>query len=164
MNTQSSHLIQYLPKTNQEIITDAAVNLLGYMDVHALVSLFNDSIYSCIEAIGITPAYLLSRECGIRSVQDYGQYYAAIYARQTISIHSRFLGYSRKRLHLMHFMLLEPHLHIVATYENIIVHTNRHTQRTMMWSENIRKNIMEIVKAHQQLLWDAPTCGILHPF
>lgn len=164
MNAQLTNLVQHLLQTNRQTITPDKVNMLGYMEAYSFVAMFNDATYSCIEAVGISPAYLLSRRYGIWSSHAHSQYFATVYAGQTVNIFSRFLGYSRKRLHLMHYMTVDGSHHVVGTYEQIVVSINCQTQCTNMWSDSIMQKIVGYVTAHQALPLTTPTCGILHPF
>lgn len=156
--------LNYLPQTNYRTLGPEHLNGLGVMDMNAAAALFNEATYSCVEAVGITPAYMLTKGRGIWSIKSFAQSFGEIITGQTIGIYSRFIGYSRKRLHLMHFMVIEPMGYLVATYEDLIVHVDRQAQISTLWTDSTMHQIIDFVKSHQTLDWEAPICGILHPF
>lgn len=96
------------------------------------------------------------------ALEQHIKYLAEVRAGESVTLHSRILARSEKRLHFMHFMVSETHNQLAATVEIIGTHIDRSIRRSAPFAEAVVVMIDERIAADSRLDWDAPHSQPLH--
>ena len=91
------------------------------------------------------------------------RFLAEVRVGQTVTLHSRVVGRSEKRIHFMHFMVDESGENVASTMEVLATHVDLDIRRSMPFPEDIAAAIDETLSRHDALSWAAPTCGAIVP-
>lgn len=155
--------VQQLDCFYQTEIEMSQIDVMGHLNVRHYVGIFDESTFAFFSAFGMDQAYYDSGNNGAFALEMHIRYLAEVRLGETVSVYSRFLGRTAKRIHFMHFMVNETRPNIAATLESVGSHANTAVRRTSPFPDHIARNIDQILVAHQKLTWDAPICGVMNP-
>jgi acyl-CoA thioester hydrolase len=152
-----------LPETHRADIPEDYLDSMGHMNVMWYTHLFSCGVGGAFRMVGLTGEYFRENQAGSFALRQLVHYLAEVHVGQSVAIHSRFLGRSARRLHLMHFMLNHSTGLVAACVEGITMHIDMRIRRGSHFPAPIAAAIDDWTERHQQLPWEAPLCGILAP-
>ena len=155
--------IRRLPRTHIATIPPEYLDEMGHMNIRWYAALFDSSAWGAFELAGADVSYLREHQTGMFALQQHVNYLAEVYVGETVSLHTRFLGRSEKRLHKMHFMVNESTDTLASTMEVIAGHIDMRIRRMSRFTPAVAIILDELIAEHQVLDWDAPLCGVLAP-
>ena len=155
--------ITQLPVDYRCTIPESYLDRMGHMNVQWYMALFNYAIPNFCNSFGIGMAYFKSRKNGVFALKHHLQYLAEVRVGETVTMHTRLLGRSAKRLHFMQFMVNETTGKLACTIEVLNSHIDLTIRRTSPYPPDITEQIDLLLAKHQQLDWDAPVCGAIKP-
>ena len=82
---------------------------------------------------------------------------------QHVTLHSRVLGRSAKRWHMIHFMTIDEPDMLAATAEVVSTYLDMTVRRSAVMPAVITDAIDRLLTEHASLGWDAPVCGAMKP-
>ena len=109
--------IAQLPLTHEEIIPEDYLDIMGHMNVMWYTHLFSMSMSGIFRLVGITRDYMEQQHAGMFALESHIRYLSEVRDGHQVVVHSRFLGRSAKRLHLIHFLLNQDKHDVAATFE-----------------------------------------------
>lgn len=155
--------IEGLPITFQQQIPDDYRDMMGHMNVMWYAHLFSCAFGKFADQFGFNEAYFRANQCGSFALEMHVRYMAEVHIGQHITIRSRVLGRSAKRLHFMHFMTIDESGALSCTQEHIGAHIDMRTRRMAPLPEGITSIYDRLVAEQNALGWDPPVCGVMHP-
>lgn len=155
-----NHLIA-LPRTHRITIPPDYLDEMGHMNIMYYIHIFDRAAWTLFDGFGMSLELAQTQRIGMFALEQHIRYMAEVHAGQTVSVHSRVLGVSVKRVHFMHFMVNETTDQLAATLEVLGSCANLDTRRTAPLPDSAHKMISDRVRAEEILAWAAPTCGIL---
>lgn len=155
--------LRELPQTTHEVIPIAYLDEMGHMNIQYYVHIFNNAAWGMFAWFGLTMDKLQTVDGGMFALEQHIRYLAEVHAGESIVVHSRLLGLSKKRLHFMHFMINESTNKLAATFEVLASYANLEARRTAPFPGHFADDITARLRKHQALTWEAPVCGVLSP-
>ena len=152
-----------LPITYQAAIPDNYRDSMGHMNVMWYTHLFSCAFELYAEAFGFTEAYMRTNQMGSFALETHVRYLAEVRIGQNVTIRSRALGRSAKRMHFMHFMTIDESGALASIQEHVGAHIDMRVRRQAPWSDEIARRLDELIARHNQLGWEAPVCGVMKP-
>lgn len=107
--------------------------------------------------------YYRENQAGGFALRQFITYVNEVRVSETVAVHTRLLARSEKRIHFMGFLVNESTQKIAATLEALGTHADMKTRRTSPYPPQITEKLDALIAEHQNLDWEAPTCGILKP-
>jgi acyl-CoA thioesterase FadM len=153
--------IRELPRYHSETISDEYLDVMGHMNVQWYVALFSRAVTGLFNQVGLTQDYFLPGVSGTFALRQYINYLAEVRPGETISIHSRLMGRTEKRIHLIHFMVNESRDVLSATLETLISHADLQLRKTSPFPEEIASRIDPLVAISESLNWEPPLSGTM---
>jgi acyl-CoA thioesterase FadM len=150
-----------LPVTHQAIIPDSYRDAMGHMNVMWYTHLFGQATGEVFKLCGLSRDYFLSCRAGIFALRQFFCYHAEVLVGEEVTIRSRVLGRSAKRIHMMHFMHKDQAGKLAATAEFLSTHMDMTVRRTSPLPAEIARTIDRLVETHSRLGWEAPTSGAI---
>ncbi len=154
--------LRELPRYHVETITDEYLDIMGHMNVRWYVVLFSRAVTGLFKEIGMTEEYFASGKNGSFALRQFINYLAEVRSGETISVHTRLIERSEKRIHLVHFMLNETREVLSATMETLISHADLTRRKTSPFPPESAARIDSLAAAADELSWQAPLCGAIH--
>lgn len=152
-----------LPLTYRATIKAEYLDHMGHMNVMWYTHLFDQATWAFFAQVGMDKAYFEEHSAGCAALEQHTHYLAELRHGANVSLRSRALGRSPKRLHFMHFMVNEDAGVLAATTEIVGIHIDRDARRSSPLPASIAATIDRLLAEHQALNWDAPVCGLMEP-
>ncbi|MCI0705730.1 MAG: thioesterase family protein [Planctomycetia bacterium] len=148
-----------LPITYRAVIPDAYLDEMGHMNVMWYTHLFSMGAWGLFQMVGITLEYFKANNAGSFALEQHFTYLKEVRVGQHITIRSRVLGRTAKRLHSMHFMTIDELDVLAATVESVNTHVDLKVRRSSSMPPHITEAIDRLLTEHTRLSWAAPVCG-----
>lgn len=153
--------LQELPLFHQQVIPDSYLDAMGHVNVRWYMVLFDEASWRFFATHGIDEAYIRERRLGGMALKHHIQYLAELNAGESVAVHTRFLGRSKKRIHFMHFLINETTGKLSATLESLGTHADMERRRSAEVPPDIAARMDATLYQHLQLHWTAPLCGAI---
>lgn len=151
-----------LPITHRAVVPAAYLDENGHMNVMWYTHLFGVATDGLFDQFGFNRAYFEAHRAGTFALEIHTRYRAEVRAGQTVTVRSRVLGRSAKRLHYLHFMVREGGV-LAATEECIGTHVDLSIRRSSPLPAFVAEAFDQLLAEHQGLAWEAPVCGVMKP-
>lgn len=155
--------LQPLPLTHQASIPEDYIDAMGHMNVMWYTHLFGHAIGSTFKLIGLNREYFQAEQAGSFALKQYVNYFNEVREGENISIRSRLLGRSSRRLHVLHFMVKDEANVLAATSEVLITHIDMRVRRASEFPPRIAAAIDRLIAEHAALDWPPPLAGPIQP-
>jgi acyl-CoA thioester hydrolase len=150
-----------LPITHRATIPEAYLDSMGHMNVMWYTHLFSCATEELFQLFGFDEAYFQGNQAGSFALSQFFRYLAEIRVGERVTIRSRFLGRSVKKLHFMHFMVKDEGGVLAATCEILAAHVDMKTRRTSPFPVFLADKMDRLVAKHAGLAWEPPICGAM---
>jgi acyl-CoA thioester hydrolase len=152
-----------LPITLQCHIPENYRDEMGHMNVMWYTHLFSSAFEQFAESFGFGEAYFRANQMGSFALETHVRYLAEVRIGQHVTVRSRVLGRSEKRIHFMHFMTIDETRALAATQEHIGAHIDMRIRRMAPLPLEITERFDLLVAQQNALGWAAPVCGVMKP-
>ena len=152
-----------LPVTYQAKIPPDFRDEMGHMNVMWYTHLFSQSFDLFADAWGFNEAYCRANLAGSFALETHVRYLSEVHIGWNITIRSRCLGRSQKRIHFMHFMTIDESGKLAAIQEHVGAHIDMTQRRMAPMPQEILERFDALVAKQNQLGWHAPVCGVMRP-
>jgi acyl-CoA thioester hydrolase len=153
--------IQALPRYHGETITTEYLDIMGHMNVRWYIALFSRAVTGLFQEIGMTEEYFAPGKAGSFALRQFINYLAEVRVGEEVSIHTRLIDRSDKKIHLVHFMVNESRQVLSATMEALISHADLVLRKTSPFPPEIAQRIEALVEDSRSLPWSPPLCGAI---
>jgi acyl-CoA thioester hydrolase len=157
----TSQDLEPLPLTHQTSIPESYLDAMGHMNVMWYTHLFAKALVGVFELVGLNREYFVANQAGTFALKQFISYEVEVHAHELITIRSRLLGSSSKRMHLMHFMMKDNGQLLASTAEITAAHIDMRVRRTSPFPPNIAESLNQLVAQHAVLNWSAPVSGAM---
>jgi acyl-CoA thioester hydrolase len=151
-----------LPVTHAAVIPEDYLDMMGHMNVMWYTHLFSLAVGGLYQRLGLTGKYFEANAAGSFLLEAHVRHLSEVRVGQSVTIRTRMLGRSAKRLHFMNFMVKEDTV-LAATSESVAAHIDMRIRRSSPLPPTIALAIDELVSEHSGLGWPAPVCGVMKP-
>jgi acyl-CoA thioester hydrolase len=164
MSIQVSPLdLEGLPITLRQYIPEEYRDVMGHMNVMWYTHLFSSAFVKFADEFGFGEAYFRANHAGSFALETHVRYLAEVRVGNHVTIRSRVLGRSAKRIHFMHFMTIDESGALAATQEHVGAHIDMRIRRMAPLPPEITERFDRLVAQQNALGWDAPVCGVMKP-
>jgi acyl-CoA thioester hydrolase len=152
-----------LPVTHRAVIPVTYQDENGHMNVMWYTHLFDRAAGAFFDLFGLNPAYFAAHQAGTFALEQHTRYLAEVRVGKHITVRTRALGRSAKRLHFMQFMTLDAGGVLAATEENVGTHMDMRVRRSSPMPAEVAAAYDRLLAEHARLAWTAPVCGVMRP-
>ena len=162
MKVSVKHL-ETLPVSLRQEIPEDYRDIFGHMNVMWYAHLFGKAFGRFAQRFGFDRDYMQSNQVGSFALESHIRYLAEVHVGNHVTIRTRLLGRSAKRLHFIHFMSVDETGALAATQENISAHIDMRIRRTSPFPESITTRFDKLLEEQNALDWQAPLSGPMKP-
>lgn len=155
--------LEGLPITLRHEIPESYRDEMGHMNVMWYTHLFSHAFGGFADQFGFNEAYFRANQTGSFALETHVRYLSEVHIGQHVTVRSRALGRSAKRVHFMHFMTIDETGALAATQEHIGAHIDMRIRRMTPMPETITARFDKLVAEQNRLGWEAPVCGAMKP-
>lgn len=152
-----------LPVTHRQEIPESYRDEMGHMNVLWYTFLFGCAFDKFADQFGFNDAYFLANQMGSFALETHIRYLSEVHIGKHVTIRSRAIDRSAKRLHFMHFMTIDETGALAATQEHIGAHIDMRIRRMAPLPESITTRFDKLVAEQNALGWAPPVCGVMKP-
>ncbi len=157
----TSQDLEPLPLTHQATIPDSYLDAMGHMNVMWYTHLFAHALMGVFKLVGLNREYFVANQAGTFALKQFICYLVEVRAGEQVTIRSRLLGCSPKRMHLMHFMMKDNGQLLASTAEITAAHIDMRVRRSSPFPPHIAESLNQLVTEHAALSWAAPVSGAM---
>ena len=155
--------IQQLTCFNRVTIDETHMDVMGHMNIRHYMTIYDEAAWRFFPTFGLDDEYYATTSGGAFALQQFIRYQAEVHMGDTVSVYSRLVGFSAKRIQVIYFMVNETHRKLASTMEVLVSHADLIKRRTSPFPKQISDQLAAMLSDHNKLDWDAPLCGIIHP-
>jgi acyl-CoA thioester hydrolase len=152
-----------LPITLRREIPESYRDEMGHMNVMWYTHLFSSAFEKFAEGFGFGEAYFRANHTGSFALETHVRYLSEVRIGQHITIFSRLLGRSEKRIHFMHFMTIDETGALSAIQEHVGAHIDMRIRRMAPLPSDLAARFDKLLAEQEALDWAAPVCGVMKP-
>jgi acyl-CoA thioester hydrolase len=149
--------------THQATVLETYLDEMGHMNVMWYTHFFDRATWRFFADVGMDLTYFTKEDAGAFALEQHTRYLAELRQGQAVTLRTRALGRSVKRLHFMHFMTRDEDGILAATAEFVGIHVDALTRRSSPLPQAIAAAFDKMIADHQRLGWEPPTCGVMGP-
>ena len=153
--------LSHLPITHRAVIPEDYLDAMGHMNVMWYTHLFSQGIHEIFRLVGLTHDYFRESNAGSFALKQFFNYRAEVRLGESVTIRSRMVARSEKRMHFIQFMVKDAGDVLAATGESVSAHIDMRIRHTSPYPPHIAAAIDEMVAEHAALGWDPPLCGAI---
>jgi len=150
-----------LPITFEATIPDSYLDSMGHMNVMWYTYLFGHATGGLFKVLGMDREYFQAHRAGSFALAQYFSYRKEVRVGDQVTLRSRLIGRSEKKLHVLHFMTKGDAPVLAATDEFLGAHIDMTTRRTSPFAPHIAENLDQMIAEHTALDWNAPLSGAM---
>ena len=150
-----------LPSYHRQTIPAAYMDRMGHMNVRYYMAVFDKATWRMLADYGLNEAYFSKTKNGVFALKQFIQYLAEVRPEETVTVYTRMLGLTDKRIHLMHFMANQDTDGLAAIIESLITHANLKVRKAVLLPSEIAAGFRSRLLKDQHLDWDPPVSGVI---
>ena len=150
-----------LPITKEATIVDEYLDSNRHVNVSWYLHLFNQATLGMQKWLGFNWRELKSEGASSFSLEGHIRYLAELFAGEHVTVRTRLISRSSKRLHYLHFMFNDDQQKLAATYEEIQAYMDMNKRRMAPYPGPLAARLDEVLQQHQALDWAPPICGAM---
>jgi acyl-CoA thioester hydrolase len=150
-----------LPVTQRTVILEDYIDLMGHMNVMWYTHLFTKATGVLFQQVGLNREYFHTQQAGTFALQQLFTYLVELREGEEMTIRTRVLGRSAKKLHVLHVMTKGAPEIPAALCEFLCAHIDMRVRRTSPFPPHIAGAIDRLAAEHAVLGWPAPVCGAM---
>lgn len=136
-------------------------DLNGHVNIQYYLALVEQSGWPMFAEIGLDESYFRERRRGLFDLEHHIRYLAELHVGDKVSVHSRMLDMSEKRIHGMMFILNQSRRQLSCTLEYITSSADLDIRRTAPFPADIAVRLDGLIQRDKLLNWSAPVCGVM---
>ena len=153
--------VSQLPAILQKEIPPDWEDYNGHVNIQYYLALVEESGWPLFETLGLGESYFRERRQGLFDLEHHIRYLAELHVGDQVTVHSRMLDRSEKRLHGMMFILNQSRRQLSCTLEYITSGADLDRRRTAPFPADVVVNFDKLIQQHELLDWAAPVCGVM---
>ncbi len=113
--------------------------------------------------LGLTKDYVKTEFVGGVALEAHIHYLAEVHIGDQVSVYSRLISRSDKRMHMLHILHNETRGQVSSLFEGIMACFDLKARRMCEVPSAIAAKIDTVIQEHDTLDWKVPVCGVMAP-
>lgn len=133
------------------VVLPAWIDHNGHMNVSYYAATFDRALEAFFDVVGVGQRYSETRGCSMFVVENHFTYQREVTVGDPLSVRVQLLDRDRKRIHVFMEIIHETEQFLVATSEQIAVHVDLETRKSLSLPLTIMDRLSEILDAHHRI-------------
>ena len=152
-----------LPITLRAEIPESFRDEMGHMNVMWYTHLFSNAFEQFADQFGLNETYFREKQAGSFALETHVRYLSEVHIGNHVTIRSRALDRTAKRIHFMHFMTIDESGALAAIQEHVGAHIDMRIRRMAPLPADLAERFDKLVAEQNKVGWKAPVSGIMKP-
>lgn len=149
-----------LPRTHSQTIPPEYMDLNGHMNVMYYTHVGNMALRSFFDSMGLHEKLFVPGRRGMFALRQVISYINELREGEEIAVHSGLIGYDRKRVHFMHYVISLTHQRVAAYDERLAMYIDMSVRRSTEFEPEIVAHL-ETLKQQTAPGWHPPLSGAI---
>ena len=136
-----------LPLTHQQAIPADYMDLNGHMNVMYYTHVGNMALYNFFDSLGLHKQLFVPGKRGMFALRQVISYVNELREGEEIEVHSGLIGYDRKRLQFMHYIVSLTHNRVAAYDERLAMYIDMSVRRSTEFEPEILAQLEPLKQA-----------------
>ncbi|MDA5195092.1 thioesterase family protein [Govanella unica] len=132
-------------------VLPAWVDHNGHMNVAYYATLFDQAFEAFFDVAGVGRDYSASHGCAMFVVESHFTYQRELNAGAPLTLRVQLIDRDRKRIHVFLELYHGTEQYLAATSEQIAVHVNLKSRKSLSMPPEVMENLSEILDAHYRI-------------
>jgi acyl-CoA thioester hydrolase len=160
--------VDELPITAQGEVAEDWLDQMGHMNVMWYTHMFSRGVWGFFQTFGYSQDYMERELAGSFALEMHVRYLSECRLGQKLSIRSRAVARSAKRIHHVHFLVKDGPVKedgsvVAAIGEMVSAHVDLSVRKQSPFPPVLTEAYDRMLAEHQALSWPAPVCGVMKP-
>lgn len=152
-----------LPKTFSMEIPEKFRDEMGHMNVTWYTHLFSEAMGGLMSHLGLSLDYIAKEKIGGVALEAHIHYLAEVHIGDQVSVYSRVIARSEKRMHMIHILRNDTRDQVSALFEGIMACFDLRTRRMAVVPPEIAATVDKEIESNKKLNWAPPLTGVMRP-
>jgi acyl-CoA thioester hydrolase len=150
-----------LPHTHRQTIPAEYMDLNGHMNVMYYTHVGNMALRSFFDSMGLHDKLFVPGRRGMFALRQVISYVNELREDEEIEVHSGLVGYDRKRVHFMHYIISLTHHRVAAYDERLAMYIDMSVRRSTEFEPEIVAQLEPLRQQHAATGWQPPLSGAI---
>jgi len=155
--------VDELPVTARGEVSDDWLDEMGHMNVMWYTHMFSRGVWGFFQTFGFSHDYMQANHAGSFALEMHVRYLSECRLGQKLSVRSRAVARTAKRIHHVHFLVKDEGTVVAAIGEMVSAHVDLRVRKQSAFPPELQENYDRMLAEHQALAWAAPVCGVMKP-
>lgn len=155
--------LEGLPITHRQEIPENYRDEMGHMNVMWYTYIFGCAFDKFADRWGFNDVYCLANHAGSFALETHVRYLNEVHIGRHVTVRSRAIARTAKRVHFMHFMTIDETGLVASTQEHVAAHIDMNERRMAPIPDDLARKFDELAAEQNKLGWDPPVCGVMKP-
>ena len=152
-----------LPVLHQAVIPEEYLDRMGHMNVTWYTHLFSEATGAFFRDLGLDGDYMKRQQAGSFALEAHIRYLSECLVGDHVHVRVRAVSRTEKRFHYVQFLVNDDKDVLSASCEFVGAHIDMKVRRMSAIPDEIAAIFDQLVEQHNQLDWQPPLCGSMHP-
>jgi acyl-CoA thioester hydrolase len=153
--------VDELPSLMERRVPAEWQDLNGHVNVRHYLELYDAASWPMLAAFGLDESIFLQRRQGLFDLEHHLWYLAEILVGDVVTVHSRFVARSTKRMHGVMFLVNRTRGSLASVFEYVSTGADLDARRTAPLPSDFSAELDRMLAEHSRLAWRAPVCGAM---
>jgi acyl-CoA thioester hydrolase len=154
-------ILELQPPSLRIVVPPLWADANGHMNMRWYVALFDDAGDELHARVGLTPEFHAVQNTGTVDLEHHTNFLNEVIPGDPVTIYSRLVARSQKRVHYVMFLVNEPAGKLAAIFECMNAFMDLTTRRTAPFPSAIAEKIDHWLDRDAKLTWAAPVSGAM---
>lgn len=150
-----------LPLTHHQTIPAEYMDLNGHMNVMYYTHVGNMALRSFFDSMGLHDKLFIPGRRGMFALRQVISYVNELREGEEIEVHSGLIGYDRKRIHFMHYIISLTHQRVAAYDERLAMYIDMSVRRSTEFEPEIVAQLEPLRQEHAATGWQPQISGAI---
>lgn len=136
---------------------------MGHMNVTWYTHLFSEAMGGLMSHLGLSLDYIAKEKIGGVALEAHIHYLSEVHIGDEVSVYSRVIARSDKRMHMIHLLRNDTRDHVSALFEGIMACFDLRARRMAVVPPEIAVKVDLEIEANKKLDWTPPLTGVMSP-
>jgi acyl-CoA thioester hydrolase len=150
-----------LPRTHRQTIPPDYMDLNGHMNVMYYTHVGNMALQHFFDSMGLHDKLFVPGKRGMFALRQVISYVNELREDEEIEVHSGLIGYDRKRVHFMHYIISLTNHRVAAYDERLAMYIDMSVRRSTEFEPEILAQLEKLKQQQAATGWEPPVSGAI---
>lgn len=154
-------MVLRLPRFAEVTVPPEYIDYNGHMNVMHYTGVANIAVVNFFTSLLLDEERLAAQNRGFFALRQVISYLSEIREGERIAVHSGLIGYDRKRLHFIHYIVNLDKMRVASTDERVAMHIDLNVRRSTEFDPALLEELADARARYAALDWQPELSGAI---